>query len=104
MCSLPHNRRDVFSYKAEHIDEVFIAIAKQLEHRNGHSHRRLTTASSFSLDAVGDLFRNALFRSGFAGIFHRIERRKLDILELAINSLDLADVDVLDDVACLRID
>jgi hypothetical protein len=25
-------------------------------------------------------------------------------LELAINSLDLADVDVLDDVACLRID
>src|SRR4030081_2472435 len=37
-------------------------------------------------------------------ILDRIEGRELDVVELALHLLDLADVDVLDDVAGLRID
>src|SRR5580704_129382 len=41
---------------------------------------------------------------GLAGILHRRKRREFDIVEFAVDLLDLADVDVLHDVARLRID
>src|SRR5262249_14542918 len=40
----------------------------------------------------------------FQRVFDGIEGRELDIVKLALHLLDLADVDVLDDVARLRID
>src|SRR5882762_3769642 len=39
-----------------------------------------------------------------AGILHRLESRELHVVEFAVDLLDLADVDVLDDVAGFRID
>src|SRR6202000_872569 len=41
---------------------------------------------------------------GLAGILHRVEFLELDVVELAIDLLDLSDVDILHDVARLRID
>src|SRR6266540_137852 len=41
---------------------------------------------------------------GLAGILHRLEGREFDVVEFAVDLLDLADVDVLHDVAGLRID
>src|ERR1700737_1620964 len=41
---------------------------------------------------------------GLARILDRLEGRELDVVELAIDLLDLADVDVLHDVAGIRID
>src|SRR6202011_530099 len=41
---------------------------------------------------------------GLAAILDGLERRKLDIVELAVDLLDLADIDVLHDVAGFRID
>src|SRR5262245_62706123 len=40
----------------------------------------------------------------FQRVFDGVEGRELDIVKLALHLLDLADVDVLDDVARLRID
>src|SRR5262249_35437460 len=40
----------------------------------------------------------------FQWVFDGVEGRELDIVKLALHLLDLADVDVLDDVARLRID
>src|SRR5215813_14060796 len=40
----------------------------------------------------------------FQRVFDGVEGRKLDIVKLALHLFDLADVDVLDDVARLRID
>src|SRR5436309_8241637 len=37
-------------------------------------------------------------------ILHRLEGGELDILQLAVNLLDLAHVDVLDDITRVRID
>src|SRR5260221_13838288 len=39
-----------------------------------------------------------------AGILHRLKSREFDVVEFAVDLLDLADVDVLDDVAGFRID
>src|SRR6266511_2968266 len=39
-----------------------------------------------------------------AGILHRLEGREFDVVEFAVDLLDLADVDVLHDVAGFRID
>src|SRR5258707_9662527 len=39
-----------------------------------------------------------------AGILHRLEGREFDVVEFAVDLLDLADVDVLDDVAGFWID
>src|SRR5271155_3567761 len=41
---------------------------------------------------------------GLAGILDRIEFREFDVVEFAVDLLDLADIDVLHDVAGLRID
>src|SRR5882672_6498866 len=41
---------------------------------------------------------------GLAGILHRLEGGEFDVVELAVDFLDLADVDVLHDVAGFRID
>src|SRR4051812_13418572 len=41
---------------------------------------------------------------GLAGILHRLEGREFDVVEFAVDLLDLADVDVLHDVAGFRID
>src|SRR5215207_10256696 len=41
---------------------------------------------------------------GLAGILYRLKSRELDVVELAVDLLDLADVDVLHDVAGFRID
>src|SRR4051812_17200640 len=41
---------------------------------------------------------------GLAGILHRLEGREFDVIEFAVDLLDLADVDVLHDVAGFRID
>src|SRR5437879_5774374 len=41
---------------------------------------------------------------GLAGILNRLEGREFDVVEFAVDLLDLADVDVLDDVAGFRID
>src|SRR5450759_2613877 len=38
-------------------------------------------------------------RRGLAGILHRLECREFDVVEFAVHFLDLADVDVLHDVA-----
>src|SRR5262245_38348735 len=38
------------------------------------------------------------------GVLDRIELRELDVVELAVDLLDLADIDVLDDLAGVRID
>src|SRR5438067_5721688 len=48
--------------------------------------------------------RSSLPARALARIFHRLESRELDIVELAVLLLDTADVDVLHDVAGLRID
>src|SRR6478672_11009770 len=47
--------------------------------------------------------RSVRFR-GLDRILHVGDRRELDVVELASGLLDLADIDVLDDVAGLRID
>src|SRR6195256_3248732 len=47
-------------------------------------------------------FRASLLR--LAGILHSLESRKFDVVEFAVDLLDLADVDVLHDVAGFRID
>src|SRR5436305_11825848 len=39
-----------------------------------------------------------------AGILHRLEGREFDVVEFAVDLLDLADVDVLHDVTGFRID
>src|SRR5947208_3781899 len=39
-----------------------------------------------------------------AGILHRLEGREFDVVEFAVDLLDLADVDILHDVAGFRID
>src|ERR1700745_3293750 len=41
---------------------------------------------------------------GLAGILHRLEGREFDVVEFAVDLLDLADVNVLHDVAGFRID
>src|SRR5215475_10709461 len=41
---------------------------------------------------------------GLAGILDGVEGLELDVVELAVDLLHLADVDVLDDVAGIRID
>src|SRR6266850_4040114 len=41
---------------------------------------------------------------GLAGILHRLEGREFYVVEFAVDLLDLADVDVLHDVAGFRID
>src|SRR4051795_3325083 len=47
-------------------------------------------------------FRASLLR--LAGVLYRLEGRELDVVEFAVDLLDLADVDVLDDVAGFGID
>src|SRR5207248_7650759 len=47
-------------------------------------------------------FRASLLR--LAGILHCLEGGEFDIVELAVDLLDLADVDVLHDIAGFRID
>src|SRR3979409_2729976 len=44
------------------------------------------------------------FLGGFDRILDGLEGRELDVVELAVLLLDLADIDVLDDVAGVRID
>src|SRR6185312_8110488 len=39
-----------------------------------------------------------------AGILHRLKSREFDVVEFAVDLLDLADVDVLHDVAGFRVD
>src|SRR5437879_10031707 len=39
-----------------------------------------------------------------AGVLHRLEGREFDVVELTVDLLDLADIDVLHDVAGFRID
>src|SRR3954462_5982458 len=46
-------------------------------------------------------FRASLLR--LAGILHRLEGREFDVVEFAVDLLDLADVDILHDVAGLGI-
>src|SRR6201995_318114 len=48
--------------------------------------------------------RTSMSLLGLAGVLHVREGLELDIVELAVLLLDLADVDVLDDVARLRVD
>src|SRR5258708_38576585 len=55
--------------------------------------------STYNLDPTRDVLLLRLQR-----VLHGIEGRELHGVELAIHLLDLADVDVLDDVARLRVD
>src|SRR3954452_19250733 len=58
--------------------------------------------SGFALMRPGmTRFRASLLR--LAGILHRLEGREFDVVELAVDLLDLADVDVLHDIAGLRV-
>src|SRR6202140_1043262 len=41
---------------------------------------------------------------GLAGVFHGLKGLEFDVVEVAVDLLDLADVDVLHDVAGFRID
>src|SRR5687768_5963700 len=59
--------------------------------------RRLRGGAGSRVEATGDLLR-------LAGIFHGLLHVELDVPQLAVLALDLADVDVLHDVACLRVD
>src|SRR5919108_29822 len=47
-------------------------------------------------------FRASLL--GLAGILHRVEGCEFHVVELAVDLLDLADIDVLHDVARFRVD
>src|SRR3954469_1390775 len=48
--------------------------------------------------------RTAASLLGLAGILHRLKSREFDVVQFAVDLLDLADVDVLHDVAGFRID
>src|SRR5919204_4537570 len=58
-------------------------------------------ASTRSFAAMNERARLLL---RFQRVLHRVEGRELDGVELALHLLDLADIDVLDDVAGVRID
>src|SRR5262249_4586639 len=74
--------------------------------------------SAFCLPVCGQIDLNARHNAGhrasmtsratsflcLAGILDGVESLEFDVVELAVNLLDLSDVDVLDDVAGLRID
>src|ERR1700693_4997516 len=47
-------------------------------------------------------FRASLL--GLAGVLDRLKSLEFDVIEFAVDLLDLADMDVLDDVAGIRID
>src|SRR5260370_32096143 len=46
---------------------------------------------------------SSLFR-GFHRVLNSLKGSELDIVEFAVDPLDLADINILDDVSCLRID
>src|SRR6478609_7956965 len=48
--------------------------------------------------------RVATLLFSLAGVFHGLKRLEFDVVEFAVDLLDLADVDVLHDVAGFRID
>src|SRR6478735_2941891 len=68
------------------------------------------TAPSFETPARGGLLRMrpASLREAsllrLAGILHRLKSREFDVVEFPVDFFDLADVDVLHDVAGLRVD
>src|SRR5215831_2302401 len=61
----------------------------------------LSSATSGTI--VGERRQNSLFQ-GSDGVLDGLERRELDILQLAIDLLDLAHVNVLHDVTRVRVD
>src|SRR5438034_5056458 len=71
----------------------------------GHPRSSLTANKGVDArDKPGHDVERAKSLLGLAGILHRLEGREFDVVEFAVDLLDLADVDVLHDVAGFRID